>query len=54
MLNLSTTAIYLALEPTDLRKSFDTLAALVRDHLDADPLSGAWLMWPSLSPSPIG
>lgn len=25
---------------TDMRKSFDSLAALVRDHLGADPLSG--------------
>ncbi len=26
--------------PTDMRKSFDTLAALVQSHLEQDPLSG--------------
>jgi transposase len=45
MLNLSAASIYLALEPTDLRKSFDTLAALVQSHLGADPLSGAWFVF---------
>ena len=32
--------VYLCVEPTDMRKSFDTLAALVRDKLALDPLSG--------------
>jgi len=32
--------IWLALRPTDMRKSFDTLAELVRQQLMADPLSG--------------
>jgi transposase len=32
--------IYLCTTPTDMRKGFDTLAALVRDHLGRDPLSG--------------
>jgi transposase len=32
--------IYLCLEPADMRKSFDGLAALVQDRLGADPLSG--------------
>lgn len=32
--------IWLATRPTDLRKSFDTLAELVRQELGADPLSG--------------
>jgi transposase len=32
--------IWLATRPTDLRKSFDTLAELVRQQLDHDPLSG--------------
>ena len=32
--------IWLATNPTDLRKSFDTLAELVRRHLQQDPLSG--------------
>lgn len=32
--------VYLACGKTDLRKSFDTLAGLVRNHLGYDPLSG--------------
>lgn len=32
--------VFLALEPTDMRKSFDTLAALVQGVLQQDPLSG--------------
>ena len=32
--------IWLALRPTDLRKSFDSLAEVVRQHLQGDPLSG--------------
>lgn len=32
--------VYLCLEATDMRKGFDTLAALVRDTLRLDPLSG--------------
>jgi transposase len=32
--------VYLCTAPTDMRKGFDTLAALVRDHLGRDPLSG--------------
>jgi len=32
--------IYLCTGPTDMRKGFDTLAALVRDYLGYDPLSG--------------
>jgi transposase len=32
--------IYLCASPTDMRKGFDTLAALVRDILRQDPLSG--------------
>jgi transposase len=32
--------IWLATRPTDLRKSFDTLAELVRQQLKADPFSG--------------
>ena len=32
--------VYLCLSPTDMRKGFDTLAALVRDGLGYDPLSG--------------
>ena len=41
MLSLPTSVrIWLATQPTDLRKSFDTLAELVRQQLQADPLSG--------------
>src|SRR6266404_8170874 len=32
--------IWLATKPTDMRKSFDTLAEVVRQHLHNDPLSG--------------
>ena len=34
------TKIYLGVEPIDMRKGFDGLYGLVRDHLGADPLSG--------------
>lgn len=41
MLNLSELVrIYVCLTPTDMRKSFDSLAAVVRDWLGGDPLSG--------------
>ena len=43
MLNASAAKIYLCLDPTDIRKSFDTLPALVREHLQGDPQSGTWL-----------
>jgi transposase len=32
--------IWLATQPADMRKSFDSLAELVRQHLHHDPLSG--------------
>jgi len=32
--------VYLCLEPADMRRSFDGLGQMVRDFLDADPLSG--------------
>lgn len=32
--------IFLSREPVDMRKGFDTLAQLVREHLGGDPLSG--------------
>ena len=42
MLTLTLTAqVYLGLTPTDMRKSFDSLAALVRDELKSDPFSGS-------------
>ena len=41
MLNLPpSVSIWLASQHTDLRKSFDSLAELVRQQLSADPLSG--------------
>lgn len=41
MVSLPTSVrIWLATRPTDLRKSFDTLAELVRQQLQGDPLSG--------------
>lgn len=33
--------VYVALEPCDMRKSFHGLSAMVRNHLELDPLSGA-------------
>lgn len=47
MLNLATAKIYLCLTPTDMRKSFDTLAAHVEEQLELDPLSGAWFVFRS-------
>ena len=38
---LGTPTIYLATAPTDLRKAFDGLAALVRQDLGQDPLNGS-------------
>jgi len=32
--------IYLCVQPTDMRRGFDTLAMLVREHFGCDPLSG--------------
>jgi transposase len=32
--------VFLALQPTDMRRSFDTLAATVQEVLQQDPLSG--------------
>jgi transposase len=41
MLSLSgQVKVFLATQPTDMRKSFDTLAALVQETLQLDPLSG--------------
>jgi transposase len=32
--------VYVCLSPCDMRKSFDSLHALVRDHLELDPYAG--------------
>lgn len=32
--------VYLCLQPTDMRRSFDGLCRMVREHVGADPLSG--------------
>lgn len=41
MLNLGPgMKVFLVAGPTDMRKSFDTLAAVVRDTINDDPLSG--------------
>jgi transposase len=37
--------VYLATGCTDMRKGFDSLAALVRDHLGQDPLSGSLFLF---------
>ena len=41
------TNIYLCLVPTDMRKSFDTLAAIVRDGLQQDPMNGSLFVFRS-------
>ena len=46
MLNLSTnTQIYLCTGPTDMRKSFDGLSALVASVINKDLLSGHWFLF---------
>ncbi len=45
MLNLAAAKVFLCVEPTDMRKSYDTLALVVRDHLRGDPLSGSWFVF---------
>jgi transposase len=38
--------VYLCLTACDMRKSFDSLAALVRSHMDLDPLGGhLYVFW---------
>ena len=41
--------IYLCTSPTDMRKGFDTLAALVKEFLAQDPLSGHLFLFVSRS-----
>jgi transposase len=46
MLSLpSPVKIFLCVEPVDLRRSFDGLAAIARDGLGEDPLSGHWFVF---------
>jgi transposase len=45
MLNHATAQVFICLDPVDMRKSFDTLAQVVRDNLGQDPLSGAWFIF---------
>jgi len=37
--------IYLCLAPTDMRKSFDTLSAMVQAQLNTDPFTGHWFVF---------
>jgi transposase len=37
--------VYLCLSPCDMRRSFDGLHALVRDHLQLDPFAGQPHHW---------
>ncbi|MFC6671828.1 IS66 family insertion sequence element accessory protein TnpB [Marinobacterium aestuariivivens] len=37
--------IWLCTEPTDMRKSFDGLSALVKNRLDREPLSGQYFVF---------
>lgn len=46
MLNIgSGSKVFLVAGPTDMRKSFDTLAAVVRTAIDSDPLSGHYFVF---------
>lgn len=40
MLPLSDVQFWLCTEPTDMRRSYDGLAAMVKNHLKANPLNG--------------
>ena len=37
--------VWLSTQPTDMRKSFDGLSALVKNQLRDDPLSGRWYVF---------
>ena len=46
MLNLSAAVeIFLAVEPSDMRKSYNGLETLAREQLKEDPLSGALFLF---------
>lgn len=46
--------VFLCATPTDMRKSFDGLSAVVRDHLRCDPLAGDLFVSSSLTPFRCG
>ena len=37
--------IWLYVQPTDMRRSFDGLSAMVRNHLEENPASGHWFVF---------
>ena len=37
--------IWLCTTPTDMRRSFDGLSAMVKNHLGEDPISGHWFVF---------
>ena len=39
--------IWLAVEPVDFRKGIDGLAQVCRQHLQVDPMAGAWVVFAS-------
>ena len=41
--------VHVALEPCDMRKSFNGLCAIVRNHLALNPLSGAVFLFTNKS-----
>jgi transposase len=46
MLNVpATMPIFLYSEPTDMRKGFDSLSGIVREHLKADPTDGSLFLF---------
>ncbi len=46
--------VYLCLTACDMRKSFDALHALVREHLDLDPFAGHLFVFASVARAVIG
>ena len=44
---LASVRVYLCLSPCDMRKSFDSLHALVRDHLELDAYAGHLVVFAS-------
>jgi transposase len=45
--------IYLSIQAVDMRKGFDRLAALVREHFGCDPLSGHLFVFPGKARSKV-